>query len=60
MSDDVAKGLVVQAAGDINGGEFHQGINFLLVEAGSLASEGIEEHLVGDFALSGGVEDLER
>lgn len=60
MSDDVAKGLVVKGARDIDRGEFHQGINFLLVEAGSLASEGIEQDLVGDFALSGGVEDLER
>ena len=35
-------------------------IDLLLVEAGGLASEGVEEDLVGDLALAGWVEDLER
>ena len=60
VSDDVAEGLVVQGAWDIDGGELHKGINLLLVEAGGLAGKGIEQDLVGDFALARGIEDLER
>ena len=59
VSDDVAEGLVVQGAGDIDGGELHEGVDFLLVEAGGLAGEGVEEDLVWDLALAAWVEDLE-
>ena len=60
VGDDVAQGLVVEGAADVDGGELHEGVDLLLVEAGGLASEGVEEDLVGDLALAGWVEDLER
>ena len=59
VCNDIAEGLVVEVATNINWGEFHQSINFFLVEAGGFAGKGIQKNFVWDLALSSWVEDFE-
>ena len=59
VSDDITEGLVVEVATNINWGEFHQSIDFFLVEAGGFAGKGIQKNFVWDLALSRWVEDFE-
>ena len=59
VSDDITEGLVVEVATNINWGEFHQSINFFLIEAGGFAGKGIQKNFVWDLALSRWVEDFE-
>ena len=59
VSDDITEGLVVEVATNINWGEFHQSIDFFLVEAGGFAGKGIQKNFVWDLALSSWVEDFE-
>ena len=59
VSDDITEGLVVEVATNINWGEFHQSIDFFLIEAGGFAGKGIQKNFVWDLALSRWVEDFE-
>lgn len=59
VCNDIAEGLVVEVATNINWGEFHQSINFFLIEAGGFAGKGIQKNFVWDLALSRWVEDFE-
>jgi hypothetical protein len=59
VSDDVAEGLVVEVAGDVNGGEFHESVDFFFGESSGLTGEGFDQLRGVDLASSSGVQDLE-
>lgn len=51
--------LVVEVAGDVNGGEFHESVDFFFGESSGLTGEGFDQLRGVDLASSSGVQDLE-
>lgn len=51
--------LVVEVAGNINWGEFHEGIDFFFGESGGLAGKGFDKLGGMDLSSASGVENLE-